>query len=116
MRKLIIAVSIVAVSSFIVAAPSAWCHPPTNIEVAFTEGSLGIAAYHLVPDPNIHYLDRIKVEVNGTTLIEQKFLLQSSGERQTVAYVIPGIKRGDKIRVTAYCNHYGDLSKEIEVP
>jgi hypothetical protein len=89
-------------------------HPPTDIIITFDTAKSMVYAdiMHQTKDPKTHFIYLVQVSVNGKSLIKQEMTQQVSPEKQTVAYLIPGLKAGDRVLFDADCNKYGDLQKE----
>jgi hypothetical protein len=98
--------------SFIVFA-----HPPSDIIITYdlAKSAVFVDIMHDSKDIVKHFIVQITVMVNGKEMIKQKAVTQTSNEKQTVMYVIPGLKPGDKIAVNADCSIFGDLTKEAVV-
>lgn len=102
--------------SLVMAVP-AFCHPPKAIDLKLGEaGMLMVTITHQVKDPAKHYIDDVKVEVNGKKAVVQLFSVQTDKDTQTAVYLLHGLVKGDKIKVSADCNKGGELSKELLVP
>lgn len=92
-------------------------HPASDI--IFTPdtktGEVRLDIMHQVKDAADHYIYEIELKVNGKKAIRQDARTQTSDKSQSVVYVIPGLKAGDKVEVYADCNKTGDLKKEFTV-
>jgi hypothetical protein len=95
----------------------AFAHPPKDIIMNFDPGTkvLTAAVMHDTKEPLKHYIKRVDVGLNGKNVIKQNLSKQDNQTAQTVAYLIPEAKKGDKISVEAYCSQGGDLEREITV-
>jgi hypothetical protein len=92
-------------------------HAPSDITLDFDNETniLRVTVLHPVGKVAEHFVDRIVVELNNEKLIEQKFIIQSSDGTQEACYIIPGIKIGDEIKVTGYCNISGKKIKTLTI-
>ena len=97
---------------------SASATPPTDIIFSFDTANSIVKAdiVHPTENPKDHFIYLIQVSVNGKQLIKQEATEQANADVQKVAYLIPGLKPGDKVSIEADCNKYGDLTKEATVP
>lgn len=91
-----------------------YAHPPTRVDISRNGSIIEIVATHRVPNPQQHYIDVIKVYLNGKTIIEQKFSLQTDNIQKAV-YSIPELKSGDTIEAEAECNQYGELKQTLAI-
>jgi len=85
---------------------------PERIDIKADNQRVEVFVSHPSSNPDQHYIKTIKVWLNGKDIILQSFTTQRP-EGQTAFYSVPGLKKGDKIKVAAYCSVYGDLQKEI---
>jgi hypothetical protein len=94
-----------------------FAHPPTDIIITFDlEKSLvKVDVMHASKDIVKHFIKQIEVLLNGKSILKQQFTTQTSNEKQSVVYVIPGLKPGDKVAIDADCSIFGDLTKEALV-
>jgi hypothetical protein len=92
-------------------------HPPTDIIITYDlqKSAVFVDIMHGSKDILKHFIVQITVLLNDKEMIKQKAITQTSNEKQTVMYVIPGLKPGDKISVNADCSIFGDLTKEVVV-
>lgn len=95
----------------------AQAHPPKDVILHYDVSSrtLAIKVLHTSSDPNRHYIDRIKIAVNGNVIIEKTPNRQNNTELK-LEVLIPHAKTGDRVQATAFCNRGGELTKEIVVP
>ncbi len=102
---------------FITLASSVWAHPPSDIIITYDSNTkmLHAVIMHSVSNVENHYIKKVDVGLNGKEIISQEISRQDNSENQTVDYLIPDAKSGDKLSVEAYCSISGDLQKEIEV-
>lgn len=102
--------------ALVFSAVPAFCHPPKSIDLKLTDGTLEILIEHSVKDPVKHFIDDVTVQLNGKQVVKQAFRVQKDKVEQTAVYLLHGLVKGDKIKVSADCNKGGDLSKELLVP
>jgi len=96
---------------------SIYAHPPGNIEMSFnTENNmLEVTVPHNSSDNSGHFINNVKVYLNGNLHIEQDFIMQTDNEVQYLHYMLPGAKSGDNINLTAECNKFGSRESKITV-
>jgi hypothetical protein len=92
-------------------------NPPTDIIATFDLAKSMVYAdiMHDTKHPKEHFIYLVQVSVNGKKLIRQELTEQVTPDMQKVAYLIPGLKAGDKVSFDADCNKYGDMQKEFIV-
>lgn len=94
---------------------SCFAHPPQLIDLKVDGLNIDITVFHSVSQPQKHYINEIRVFVDGVELVLQKFIQQATTEEQKAVYFIPSLKQGDVIRVFAKCSEEGKLLKEFKV-
>lgn len=104
----------VACSLVVLSISGVYAHPPSALNIKVDGEKVTINSLHAVSSPEVHFISEIAIWVNDTKTVTQKFIRQN-GESQVVSYDIPGIKKGDKIKVRSVCNKFGDLTKEVTV-
>ncbi|HDT15485.1 MAG TPA: hypothetical protein ENN55_04670 [Firmicutes bacterium] len=95
---------------FVFAIPAAVsAHAPSDAEFKYIEGKkmLIITIEHKVRNEKSHYINDIKIRLNGKEVITQKASVQTDKEVQKIAYVIPDIKEGDEVELSAECSIMG---------
>ena len=112
MKRIILSSVVLAAFTAVLVA-----HPPTDIVMTpdVKAMTVKVEIVHQVKDPAEHYIYEIELKVNGKKAIRQDAKAQTSDKSQSVVYVIPGLKAGDKVEVYADCNKTGDLKKEFTV-
>jgi len=102
---------------FFVYVSAAYSHPPSDIQIAFDPATriLNVVVVHSTSNPNNHYIEKVDVGLNGEEIIQQMISKEDNNQNQSVSYLIPNVKNGDKISVEGYCNISGKLKKEIIV-
>lgn len=105
------------VAAFLLAASSAYAHPPSDIKITFDAKTKMLSAIitHNVSDPEKHYINKVDVGLNGREIITHQISRQDNNQAQAVSYLIPDAKDGDVLSVEAYCSISGKLEKEIRV-
>jgi len=106
------------VIGFILISGVAFAHPPSTINATFDQDTkiLTIQALHNVPNPTgDHYIEEIKVKLNGKDMVLQYFLTQTSSGVQEAQYLFIDAKSGDTIEVYALCNKFGDKTITLNI-
>jgi len=103
---------------FWAACSTAYAHPPSDIIITFDSKTkiLNAVIMHNVSNPENHFIKKVDVALNDREIIEHKISRQDNNINQTVAYLIPDAKTGDKISVEAHCSISGKTKREIKVP
>jgi hypothetical protein len=96
---------------------NAYAHPPSDIIITFGPGTkiLNAVIMHSVSNPQNHYINKVDIALNGQEIIEHKISRQDNNTSQSVSYLIPDAKAGDRLSVEGYCSISGKLKKEITV-
>ncbi len=107
---------IVIVLSFFI-CPLAYAHPPSDIKITYDAKTkiLRAVIMHKVNDAKKHFINKVDVGLNGREIISHAISQQDNNISQTVSYLVPDAKAGDKLSVEAYCSISGKLEKEIKV-
>jgi desulfoferrodoxin (superoxide reductase-like protein) len=94
-----------------------YAHPPTKIDMNFNNEDkiLKVEVHHPVLAPKNHYIKEIEIYINDNLKIIQKFDYQLSKESQKAGYFIFEAKKGDVIKIKAYCNKHGDKTATLVV-
>jgi len=102
---------------FIALAQAAYAHPPKDIKITFDPQTKMLSAVivHDVSNPTGHYIKEVDVGLNGKEIIVHNISRQDNNNTQTVSYLIPDAKPGDKLSVEGHCSISGKLQKEITV-
>ncbi|MGM0508299.1 MAG: hypothetical protein ACQERZ_03945 [Fusobacteriota bacterium] len=110
MKKLLL-VGLVLLSAGIFA------HAPKEIELKVDTKTkeLEVKISHGVPNVTKHYVNQLEVFINGEKKIIQNSKTQINSDYQMVKYILPDIKKGDKLEVKADCNIYGSKKKNITI-
>lgn len=94
---------------------TAFAHPPHDIKISFNPNTkiLNAVIYHDVANPVPHHIKEVDVYRNDKKILQQLISIQDNNETQTVSYLIPDVKSGDKLAVEAFCSLSGSLKKQI---
>lgn len=92
-------------------------HAPKKVDLSFNSESkkLSIELPHKVKKVDSHYIESIKIEVNGEEFKVLEYKKQSSLESHSVELELPDAKKGDKITVSAKCNKMGAKSATLTI-
>ncbi|MCG8701993.1 MAG: hypothetical protein MI922_28315 [Bacteroidales bacterium] len=92
-------------------------HAPKKVDLSFDAESskLTVELPHKVKKVDSHFIESIKIEVNGEEFKVLEYEKQSSLEAHSVEVEIPSAKKGDKISVSAKCNKMGAKSATLTV-
>jgi hypothetical protein len=93
----------------------AFSNPPEDITISFSGSSPEVFVLHPSQKTSQHFIKTIKISLNGKEVVNQGFSGQDPDGQRT-SFSLPGLKKGDKLRVWAECSIYGDLEKEFPVP
>jgi desulfoferrodoxin (superoxide reductase-like protein) len=96
-------------------AVPAFSNPPQDITLKISGSQLEIFALHPSQNVSKHFVKSIKVYLNAKEISSLEFTSQDP-EGQKADLSVPGLKKGDKLKVLAACSVYGDLEKEFPVP
>jgi len=115
MKRAVHAVLLLVVMALLPAITSS--HPASEIKMDFDRETetLDINIIHGTPMPDSHYISTVKVYLDDTEIIVQKFSAQTGKDSQSVIYKVPGAKEGSTIRVETACNVGGTLKKSITI-
>ncbi len=104
--------------SFFIFSFAALAHPPKDIKLQWDplQKILSVHIEHAVDNPEKHHIKSIKVEVNGKIFEERMYKTQENSKIQIDTFKIPDISSGANITVTAECNIFGTMKKEIVIP
>ena len=93
-------------------------HPASDILITFNNETktLDIEAVHSVKDAMKHFINQIKISVDGKVMIQQSLNSQSTIQSQKVSYKLIDAKAESKIEVETNCNKGGKLVKTWTKP
>lgn len=102
---------------FLAVCSTAYAHPPSDIIIGYDPQAkvLHAVIMHNTSNPVSHYINKVDVGLNGNEIVEHHISREDNNISQTVDYLIPDAKPGDKLSVEAYCSISGKLKKEIEI-
>ncbi|MCX5708461.1 MAG: hypothetical protein NTY14_05770 [Candidatus Omnitrophica bacterium] len=93
----------------------AFPNPPEDIGISISGSELGVFVVHPSQNTSKHFIKTIKISLNEEEVVNQGFSGQDKdGQRAT--FSLPGLKKGDKIKIEAECSIYGGLEKEFSAP
>jgi len=90
----------------------AFSNPPRDITLKIIETKLEVFADHPSNNPSQHFIKTIKIFQNDKEVLSREFSGQEAAGQKAI-FLLPGLKRTDKIRVLAVCSVYGQLEKEF---
>lgn len=115
MKKIIIALLLMMISSFIFA------HAPSEITLSYDAKTsiLSINVVHPIaatkaPDPMKHFVKEITVNVNGKDIIMETIAFQQSDNGEVSTFLLK-VKSGDKVSVKANCSISGTKISDIVI-
>jgi len=76
-------------------------------------GSLNVTITHHVSDPETHYVDRLRVEVDGDEEVDEDYTSQPTADTFTYTFNVSA-NASVQIKVRTECNQGGDIEEEIE--
>ncbi|MBN1354083.1 MAG: hypothetical protein JW994_05410 [Candidatus Omnitrophica bacterium] len=76
--------------------------------------SLRVEVMHPVFNPSNHFIYRIEITKNGEVVVDEEPSRQDA-TMLTEFYSLPGLKTGDLVIVTAFCNRGGEKSAQIKI-
>ncbi len=111
MKKIIISGFLLSAVLFVFA------HAPRTVNLTYnnTDNTLQIEAIHEVRNVERHYIDEIKIYVNGAEKKIVTFEWQSDSEKEEYSYKIGNLKKGDIVKVDVSCNRIGSKSAELKI-
>jgi hypothetical protein len=110
MKSLILSLFFVLIFS-----ANGFCHSPSDISVTVKKGAIDVVVSHSVSDPATHYVKRIEISLNGEKTSEKDFTSQTDDMTQKTSFDITSLKKGDILKITAYCSRYGEAKKSVTV-
>lgn len=114
MRKIVL---LILFFGLIVASANAYAHPPSEVNIEYSEElrMVSIVVLHPVSNSGKHFINKIIIWLNTEEIIQHKIGAQDDNRYQSAAYMIPDAKAGDVIAAEAYCSISGKLKEEIKV-
>lgn len=94
----------------------ALAHPPSAnaLEYDAARQTLTVAITHTVDDPSNHYVSRLELTRNGAPYLTEDYSNQPTKSEFTHTLAVEAVN-GDVLGVTATCNRYGSIKKELTV-
>ena len=91
-------------------------HPPQDmvLEYDLETSTLEVTITHNTPGPTLHYVNKIDIEKNGELYLSEDYDSQPTTASFTYSYTVEA-SIGDELKVTAYCNIQGSISKSLTV-
>ena len=91
-------------------------HPPQGMTLEYNldTDTLDVTIVHNSPAPTVHYINKVDIEKNDVLVLSQNYDSQPSTTSWTYSYNIEA-EPGDILKVTAYCNIQGQITKSITV-
>ncbi len=116
MRKKVLMIPFLAVL-FLVAASCAAAHPPTSIELDYSQdyGILGIWIGHAVGSTSSHFIEEVEIKVGGREAAELRYVSQGDRSGERIVVTIGKFAPGTRIEVKAECNRSGDVTGVLVV-
>jgi desulfoferrodoxin (superoxide reductase-like protein) len=90
-------------------------NPPEDIGISISGSELGVFVVHPSQNTAKHFIKTITISLNEEEVVNQSFSGQDK-DGQRASFSLPGLKKGDKIKILAECSIYGDLEKEFSAP
>jgi hypothetical protein len=117
-QSLAMAAAFIGVLFFTIALPGiATAHSPKEVALSYDppSGNLQVTITHSSPFPNIHYIKRVEISLNGKVL--NSFDYQGQPDKPTFAYIY-AIKAtaGDTLEASASCSLFGSKTGRLTIP
>lgn len=109
-------ITVLTLALILLGTTAAFAHPPRAVALAYDAqtGILNVTISHSTTRPKMHYINRVTVAVNGKTM-EDEILPAQTGNQQTYSTSLRGLREGDSITVTAFCNRKGSKTSGLTV-
>ena len=100
-----------------VVVPPASAHAPSDMSLSYNELSrdLNVTITHQVQNPQTHYIQEVRVTINGNMTGDTRYTSQPAPDTFTYTYPVLPVT-GDTIEVTASCNIGGSASRLMYMP
>ncbi len=114
-RRSILSNVLLLVLMTVLAAPVV-SHPPSDmlLEYDLDSSILNVTITHGVSDPEDHYIEKVRVEIDDAHIFTEDYDNQSTTGTFTLSYTL-NASVGDNISVEAECNKYGELIEHLTV-
>lgn len=95
---------------------NASAHPPQDmiIEYDINTNVLDVTITHNTPSPGLHHINKIEIYKNNELNISEEYDTQPATDTFTESFTI-NADIGDEIKVIAYCNIQGSITRTIPV-
>jgi hypothetical protein len=113
---LILAFFVIATLLWVV-VPPATAHAPSDMSISYNELSknLSVSITHQVQNPLVHYIQEVRVTINGNVVSDSRYTSQPVPDTFTYTFPVLTVP-GDTIEVTASCNMGGSASRIMYMP
>lgn len=93
-------------------------HPPKSLDLSYDveKATLAVKVWHKVTNPENHYIKKIVVFLGDEQIAEKTYERQQTDEYQeeTFAFSDKPLKKGDLVKVRAYCSIFGKKTVDLE--
>ena len=93
-------------------------HPPKSIDLSYDveKATLAVKVWHKVSNPENHYIEKIVVFLGEEQVAEKTYERQQTDEYQDEIFVFSEkpLKKGDLVKVRAYCSIAGKKTVDLE--
>ena len=109
-------ISIVFLMMFAVCPIKAKAHRPGSVTVNYNADTkvLSVTISHSVSNPEKHYVDKVKISLNGVLIKTFEYTSQPDNSTFVYQYSIEA-KGGDELEVRAECNYFGSRTAKLIV-
>lgn len=92
-------------------------HPADNMKVKINleKKTITVTAEHSVSNGEKHYIEKLTVTVNGEKVAEKTYTTQPDEKRFQETVQLESLELGDKVKLEAECNVWGDKTFEFDV-
>ena len=93
-------------------------HPPKSLDLRYDveKATLAVKVWHKVTNPESHYIKKIVVFLGDEQIAEKTYERQQTEEYQEETFVFSDkpLKKGDLVKVRAYCSIFGKKTVDLE--
>ena len=91
-------------------------HPPVDMSLEYNinTDSLIVTITHETPAPDLHYINKVDIKKNDVLFLSQEYDSQPTNDVFSYTYY-PEASFGDEIKVTAYCNIQGSITRTLNI-
>jgi desulfoferrodoxin (superoxide reductase-like protein) len=93
-------------------------HPPKSIDLSYDaeKATLAVKVWHNVGNPESHYIKKIMVFLGDKQIAEKVYERQLTDKFQEDIFVFSAtpLKKGDPVKVRAFCSMYGKKTVNLE--